>query len=438
MINRRLAIALPLVAILAFAGAPGVSADPPAAGRDGTGIQSVTAITDVYAFGQKVSAVAIEYAADVNPRTLDLATYTVSDTIYNFRFNPIGDLPKLADRTITRIYTNDEPAIDPDGESDRGRYVIVELDPNDPGGNTVIVSKCPTFLCSVKVNPDLPTQVVQNERVYAQPGNGVGWGQLLAAASADVHPLTAETINLFVDEFVHDTYVRNGTVLPYAYHLPADYDPSHAYPIVVILPGHGMGWDGDNEGVQIAADIPATAWQRPEWTGTDEDVIVLAPQNQRVGVAAEADIMVALLEEFMGTYSVDPERVYASTVSYGSTTAWQAMATTRPGLFSAVLITGGFAVSATQAASIAADRTPIWITHGTNDHLLNVATTGRLSRDRLRAAYVAAGVDPGAVEDLVRYTEYGNDAYSLPDYHLAAAPTYEDETILQWLLEQEH
>jgi predicted peptidase len=148
--------------------------------------------------------------------------------------------------------------------------------------------------------------------------------------------------------------------------------------------------------------------------------------------------MVALLEEFMGTYSIDPDRVYASTVSWGSTTAWQAMATTRPGLFSAVLLTGGFAVSTTQAASIATDRTPIWITHGTNDHLLNVATTGRLSRDRLRAAYVAAGVDPTAVEDLVRYTEYGNEAYSQPDYHLAAAPTYEDETTLQWLLEQEH
>ncbi len=437
MTRARFAIAMAVAVAAATAIAPGVAAEPPATGRESRGIQSVTAITDVYAFGQKVAAVAIEYDADVNQRTLDLDTFTVADTIYNFRFNPIGDLPTLADRTVTRIYTNDEPAMTADGESRRGQFVIVELAEDDPGGNTVIISKCPTFLCSVKVNPDLLTQVVQNEDIYSRP-RGVGRERLLARASPVVHPLTSTTTNLHVDEFVHDTFVQGGSTLPYAYFVPADYDPSHAYPVVVILPGHGMGYDGDNEGVQIAADIPATAWFRPEWTESDEDVIVLAPQNPRVGVAAEAAIMVALLETFMQTYNIDPDRVYASTVSYGSTTAWQAMATTRPGLFSAALITGGFAVSAAQAASIATDRTPIWITHGTNDHLLNVATTGRLSRDRLRAAYVAAGVDPAVVNDLVRYTEYGNDAFSQPDYHLAAAPTYEDENILQWLLAQEH
>ena len=438
MARVRLAAAALAACLAATAIVSVARAEPPAPGRDGEGIQSVTAITDIDAFGQKVAAVAIEYAADVNPRTLDLDTFTVRDTIYNFRFNPISDLPTLANRTITGVYTNDEPAMDPQGASSPGRYVIVELDPSDPGGNTVIVSKCPTFLCSVKINPDLLTQVVQNEDVYAQPGNGVGWGQLIARSTPTAHPLSESTINLHADEFVYDTFTHDGSTLPYASFVPDDYDPSRAYPVVVILPGHGMGYDGDNAGVQVAADIPATAWLRPVWTGTDEDVIVLAPQNPRVGVAAEAAIMVALLDWFMQTYNIDPNRVYASTVSYGSTTAWQAMATTRPGLFSAALITGGFAVSAAQAAGIAADRTPIWITHGTNDHLLNVATTGRLSRDRLRSAYIAAGVDPAAVNDLVRYTEYGNDAFSQPDRHLAAAPTYEDETILQWLLAQEH
>jgi predicted peptidase len=438
MSRLRLVGALLAAGLAATATSPAAWAETPARGRDGESIRSVTAITDVYAFGQKVAAVAIEYAEAVNPRTLDLDTFTVADTIYNFRFNPVSDLPTLENRTIIRVYTNDEPAIEPDGVSSLGRYVIVELDPSDPGGNTVIVSKCPTFLCSVKVNPDLLTQVVQNEDIYAQPGKGIGWGQLIARSTTTPHPLTASTINLHADEFVHDTFAQGTSTLPYAYYVPDDYDPSRAYPVVVILPGHGMGFDGDNEGVQVAADIPATAWLRPEWTGTTEDVIVLAPQNPRVGVASEAAIMVALLESFMQTYSIDPDRVYASTVSYGSTTAWQAMATTRPGLFSAALITGGFAVSAAQAASIASDRTPIWITHGTNDHLLNVATTGRLSRDRLRAAYVAAGVDPAAVNDLVRYTEYGNAAFSQPDFHLAAAPTYEDETILEWLLAQEH
>jgi predicted peptidase len=146
--------------------------------------------------------------------------------------------------------------------------------------------------------------------------------------------------------------------------------------------------------------------------------------------------MVALVEDFMESYSVDPDRVYASTVSYGSTTAWQAMAT-HPGLFSAALITGGFRVNASQAEQIATDQTPIWITHGLNDHLLPVAF-GRDSAALLRSAYVAAGADPAEVENLVRYTEYGNDAFSEPDYHAAFGPTYEDQSILQWLLAQQH
>lgn len=124
----------------------------------------------MYTYGQKVAAVAVEYRAVVDPRTLDLKTFTVSDSVYNFRYNPIEDLPKRADRTVTRVYTNDSPALRANGRPTPGRFVIVELAATDPGGNTVIVSQCPTWLCSVKVNPNLPTRVVQNEDIRARHG----------------------------------------------------------------------------------------------------------------------------------------------------------------------------------------------------------------------------------------------------------------------------
>jgi predicted peptidase len=433
---RRLTTAVAALGLFVIPVALGSATAQPASGRAPSGIQGVTAITNVYTFGQKVAAVAVEYSSDVNARTLDLHTYTVSDSVYNFRFDPIEDLAKRADRTITRVYTNDHVGLRAHGTSTRGRYVIVELSPSDAGGNTVIQAACSTPLCYVKVNPGLPTEVVQNENVYAQPGTGVGHGTLLAAASPAAHGLTGKTVNLYVDDFTLDTYTQAGAVLPYAYYLPRHYNPHRKYPMVVILPGYGMGYNGENAGVQIAADIPATAWVRPEWKGTNEDVIVLAPQNQRVGVPAEASIMVSLVEDFMRTHSVAPDRVYASTVSYGSTTAWQAMAT-NPGLFSAALITGGFQISADQAAQIATDRTPIWITHGLHDPLLPVAF-GRNSTAALRSAYVAAGVDPAKAANLVRYTEFGDDAYSEPDYHAVMGPTYEDTAILRWLLAQRH
>jgi predicted peptidase len=405
-----------------------------------SGVTNVIPITQVLSYGQKVTAVAIEYAQDVNPRTLDEGTFTVSDSLYNFRFNPIADLTdptKRADRTVTAVYTNDTASIEEDRESDRGRFVIVELAHRDPGGSTVMA-----WQGGVKVNTDLQTRVVQNEAVHAVVGNSQGLGPMLADSSAAELTPTAPAVNLLVDDFVYQRFTGStGTVLPYAYHLPADYDAAKKYPVVVILPGQGMGYRTDaagvsNEGVQVAADIPATAWQQESWTGTDEDVIVLAPQNQRTGSAAvQAALMVEQLKAFTQEFSVDPDRIYVSTVSYGSTLAWSAMQN-NPGLFDGALITGGFAANDAQALAIATAGTPVWVTHGTGDHLLNVVTTGQASFNRIWNAYIAQGKTPAQASKLVKYTEYPLSAFYEPDQHLAAAPTYEDDSILQWLLAQ--
>lgn len=398
---------------------------PPAQASQRVGVQSVTAITKVHTFGQKVAAVAVEYPAVVSPRTLDKNTFTVSDSVYNFRFSPPEDLAKRADRTVTRVYTNDEPALDPRGRSARGRYVIVELDQDDPGGNTVIRSKCSGFLCSERINPDLPTEVIQNENVYARR-------TLLGAGGPTRYPLTTEPVNVVADEFRYARFEHPGMTVPYAFRLPAHYKPWRQYPLVVVLPGWGSGFDGQNEGVQVAVDITAVAWAQPAWTGSREDVIVLAPQTERIGVPAEVAALVDLLDAFMSSYGVDRERVYVSGFSQGTRLAYQAMAD-HPDLFAAALVNAGFTVTTDQAARIAATRTPIWITHGTSDPVLPV-TNGRASSQLLREAYVAAGVDPARAASLVRFTEFGDQAYSQPDYHAVVGPTYEDSSILRWLL----
>ncbi|MFD0974944.1 hypothetical protein [Plantactinospora endophytica] len=413
--------------------APSGAAGAP--GEGGDGIRNVIPITEVLAFGQKVTAVAVEYSSTVNPRDLSRDTFTVSDSLYNFRFNPVSDLTdptKRANRTITAVYTNDAPALEADKKSDPGKYVIIELDPKDPGGNTVMADGR-----HVKVIADLQTRVVQEKAVHAQPGNGQGHGPTLAPGSTEERGVTQPAINLLADDFVYKRYTStNGTLLPYAYHLPDGYDPAKKYPLVVILPGHGMGYNGSNEGVQVAADIPATAWQQEKWTGTKERVIVLAPQNQRIGTPdAQAAVMIELLNKFISEFSVDQDRIYNSTVSYGSTLAWSAL-TSHPGLFDGSLITGGFGASEAQAATIANSGSPVWITHGTGDHLLNVITTGQASYNRIWNAYIALGKTPAQSNALVKYTEYADSAFYEPDRHLAAAPTYEDKTILRWLLSQ--
>ncbi|GAB3805578.1 hypothetical protein [Micromonospora zhanjiangensis] len=416
----------------------GLTYDAQAGGGGGgsdEGIRGITPITTVYTYGQKVSAVAVEYGAPVNPRELDNSTFSVQDTSYNFRFNPIEDLPKLTDRTVTRTYVNDTAATRADHRSVRGRYVIVELDPDQNAGWTVIVSKCPTFMCTVKVNPDLPTRVTQRKAVHGQPALGLGKGPVLAKATPNTsRKVTAQAVNQLVDEFRYGSYLSGGMVLPYHYHLPKNYDPAKKYPLMVVLPGHGMGWDGDNSLVQVAADIPATAWLQPEWTGSTEDVIVLAPQHQRVGGPAEADLLVKLLDQFAKDFAVDQRRVYATTVSYGSQLLWNAYAK-RPDLFAGGLVTGGFAVNADQAKAIAAAEIPLWVTHGVHDHLLNISLA-RTTRTLLQDAYAARGKTPEQTAALLHYVEYDDAAFSLPDYHAAYGPTYEDGSALRWLLKQ--
>lgn len=404
------------------------------------GILQVVPITEVLSYGQKVTAVAVKYSQAVDPSNLDTGSFTVSDSLYNFRFNPIADLTdptKRADRTVTAVYTNDTPSLEADKQSDRGRYVIIELAPRDPGGSTIIA-----WQGGVKVNTDLQTRVVQNDKVHGLVGQGQGRGPVLARPSLTQYAPTQPAVNVLADDFTYERFTGStGTVLPYAYHVPEDYDPSRAYPLLVILPGFGQGYieapDGtNNEGVQVVSDIPAVAWLQESWTGTDEDVIVIAPQNRRTGTpAAQSNLVVELLAQFGQQYSVDQDRIYASTVSYGSTLAWATLQN-HPGLFDAALVTGGFVASEAQAQAIAASETPVWVTHGTGDHLLPVVTTGQTSFNRIWAAYVAAGRTPAQATALVKYTEYPLAAFYEPDQHLAAAPTYEDPSILKWLLAQ--
>jgi hypothetical protein len=81
-------------------------------------IKSVTAITEVFGDGQKTSAAAVEYDKDINNSKLTISDFSVSG------------------RTITKVYANNAPAKTSQGTS--GKYVIIELSPNDANASTFI------------------------------------------------------------------------------------------------------------------------------------------------------------------------------------------------------------------------------------------------------------------------------------------------------------
>lgn len=427
----RLLTAVVTAALVLGGATPSATAAAPPVPAADHQVLGVTPVTEVGSFGQQVTNVVLEYPARVDTSKLSPAMFRVEDSGYNFRFDPASELGNLVAREIADVYTTDDPArlLDTDRPRRPGRYVVLELADDPNGGWTVITSLCPTFLCSVRVNPDQLTQVTQLADVVGPRGVVVS-----AAAPEVPHRITEESIDREVDEFRSGSIGTAAGELLYDYRLPDRYDPRKRYPLVVALPGHGMGYDGQNRGVQLASDMLALAWNQREWSGTHEDVIVVAPQNRRVGKAVEGAQVIELVEDFTSRFAVDRRRVYAASVSYGSQLMWEAFST-RPDLFAGGLLTGGFPGDVDEFAPIAAAEVPMWITHGTGDHLLPVANA-RASYDRLVAAYEARGLSKKRIAHLARWTEYGDEAFSLPDRHLAAAPTLEDPETLQWLLAQ--
>src|SRR5690606_28007243 len=115
--------------------------------------------------------IAVEYSAIVDPQQFEdpenFDTYTVKDSWYDFRFDNVSRITSdIRERTITRIYTNDEPATIPDGVSRPGRFVIIELSPLDYGGNTVRTNPASSSYVKIMTGTtDMQTQVVQNGTV---------------------------------------------------------------------------------------------------------------------------------------------------------------------------------------------------------------------------------------------------------------------------------
>ncbi|MDV9175663.1 hypothetical protein R6V09_36810, partial [Streptomyces sp. W16] len=82
-----------------------------ATSTDDSPVKGLTAITQVFGAGQKLVAVAVEYDREIDGRTLSTSTFTVTD------------------RTVTKVYTN--RSADLAERAGYGRYVIVELSPDD-------------------------------------------------------------------------------------------------------------------------------------------------------------------------------------------------------------------------------------------------------------------------------------------------------------------
>jgi predicted peptidase len=192
----------------------------------------------------------------------------------------------------------------------------------------------------------------------------------------------------------------------YLLFLPQGYKESkERWPLMLFL--HGSGESGTNLAKVKVHGPPKLVESKPDFP-----FILVSPQSP--GRGWNNDTLMALLDEVMSKYQVDPQRVYLTGLSMGGFGTWS-LAAAHPERFAAIvpICGGGKPENATKLAAL-----PIWAFHGAKDQAVPV----QRSREMVAAIRAAGGN--------VKYTEY-------PDApHDCWTQTYNNPDLYKWLLAQ--
>lgn len=317
------ALASSTVAARAWAGETSPSGD-----STDSHVKSVTAITEVFGDGQKLIAVAVEFEHDIDGSTLSLSTFSVDG------------------RTITKIYTNSAATTADNGA--KGRFVVVELSPDD--------ESAPTYDAST-----MPATITEATASLTQTGIVTTTDGATYAASTEVITTNA-VVNLVVDDFRQLEYTDSvtGETLQYNLFVPKNYDKRKSYPLVLFM--HDAGATSTTTTTTLVQGLGAICWASPSDQARRE-CLVLAPQfsTQVVNDNSEAtitlDTTVNLVNALADQYSVDRNRLYTTGQSGGAMMSI-AMDIKYPDLFAASFIVAG-QWDETKVAPLAEDN--LWI-----------------------------------------------------------------------------
>jgi predicted peptidase len=228
---------------------------------------------------------------------------------------------------------------------------------------------------------------------------------MLAAAPV----LAADAKTGFVDKVYKNP---DGHESPFVLFVPAGYDGTKPVPVVLFLHGAGETKGGKKMPVQqgIGNHI------RGELARTFPGLVVI-PQAETRGWQAEGENgkrAIAMLDQVMAEYKVDPDRQYLTGLSMGGYGTWSAAAAYPDRWAAIVPICGGG--DPKQAERI--KHLPCWAWHGDQDKAVPVER----SREMV-AALKAAGGQP-------RYTELAHIAHESWDAAYASPDLY------TWLFKQ--
>lgn len=311
------------------------SASPAVSAGDGTpALKEASLVTEVLAWGETVTAVRLEYSADISAAelTFQMPSQTSDSSIVKFHV--------FADRAITSVYVNDSGRKD-DVEV-HGKYVFIDLGIENPDPTTYRSQV--TFNPVTRNRPRLPGYVVSQTSPIATRSGEV------------VEPVTVSTtreISVGPDDFTTFSY-RNqttGRTLKYHLYVPAGYDTrrtqARKLPLVVHFPSGDFNysdWTGLSRGA-LFTHHDALYWSDEASQAVNPAFVVT------VGGAADArwsttnfsesemqQDYLKIVERILSDYDVDAARIYAVSLAGGSVPMWSTIRA-NPHVFAAQIST---------------------------------------------------------------------------------------------------
>ena len=214
---------------------------------------------------------------------------------------------------------------------------------------------------------------------------------LSATGEAQAQNKTATQLQAMFQARTHYSVPRSDS-MKYRLLVPANYDPSKKYPIVVAL--HGIGERGYNNVNQLTLEELAQPWVRDSVQAKHPHFVMIPqcptnpfwwPSNTWDGTRSKPNIMIVeVLDSLKREFSLDTTRFYATGLSMGGFGVIELMKW-NPTMFAAAVPAAGGGDTAAAAVSQLI-KTPMWAFHGSADPTVNVDRGSRTIVNKMQAA----------------------------------------------------
>lgn len=320
-------------------------------------ISNITAITEVFGDGQKLTGVILEYSTEINGKKLTKDTFEVID------------------RTILNIYTNN--VSEKTKNSKNGKYIIIELDPKDKNSGIFTTAQRGKF-------NEKKVSLIQKNKIYTTKNTVINPNKevLTNTSSRD----------LIVEDFKQFEFKdpKTGLTLGYNLYIPKNYDKNKKYPLVLFI--HDAGpTDLKKTVVALIQGNGAIVFASPEEQAKHEAFVLAPKYNKKIvddngNIDPLLDTTLNLLDYLKNEYSIDTDRLYTTGQSMGGMMSI-IMNFRQPDLFAA-----SYLVACQWNPNVVAPmaKNNIWITVSTGDEKafpgMN-AITDTLKKNGAKVAY---------------------------------------------------